>query len=486
MIALVLLASALACGPEDIPALFREARQAEQRRDLAGALDKYNAVLAADPSIAEVWANKGLVLYELDRHREALRAFQKAVELKPQLANAQLFLGLEFVRFDEPQKALAPLGLALRFDPGSTRVRCALADAHAQLGHHEQAISLYRDVLDREPGMEDARYRLALAYLNLSKSSARKLVDSGSGYGKLLLADYLAITGADESAESNYRAAFEALPDSPEAGDAFRAFFVGRNEPDKARAITKAHSDSRRDGLAPAIALYRERRYEAAFRLLVRSTGDRASYWLSLTCRTLARELLVQSVERNPDSFQTHLLLADVAVQSGDTSAAGAEYEKAARLVPGNAEAQLLYIRFLAASDPEAALHWAQEAARKLPANPELNLELGTLLLKAGDERAAAARFRRALERRPGLGGARAGLASALAAAGAFGEAIVEMERVVSDDPDGSWHYRLATWYRREGRTAESQEAFAATARIKADRRAKEIARFRELTAPQR
>lgn len=485
MIAVWLLAAALA-GPgpaDDLQSLFREARLAEQRRDFRTALEKYNAALKADPTIGEIWANKGLVLFELERHREALQSFEKAAELNPRLVVPQLFRGLELLRFGEPRKALGPLNAAIRLDPGNLQARCALADAHARLGDYERSIGLYREVLERQAGMEQARYGLAIAYLDYSKATARKLVESGSGYGKLLLADYLAVGGAAEAAEANYRAALEALPASPEARAAARAFYTAAGQAEKAKSIP-APDAAAGDPLALPIELAARGRFEQALPAFTQSKGERALYWLSLTCRFLARDLLAETVAANPNSFQARLLLADVAKNTGDDAAAQTEYGRAAALAPGNVEVQLLFIRFAASRDPAGALEAARRALESLPNHPELNVEFGRLLLKQGMPGDAAVRFRRALEAEPGLAAAHAGLADAYAAAGDLKQAIAAMERAARGDPDGSWHYRLANWYRAAGRVEDARAAFAETARIKSELLARQQARFLQLNSP--
>jgi predicted Zn-dependent protease len=95
-------------------------------------------------------------------------------------------------------------------------------------------------------------------------------------------------------------------------------------------------------------------------------------------------------------------------------------------------------------------------------------------------------RFRRALDAEPGLAAAHAGLADAYAAAGEIKPAITEMERAARSDPDGSWHYRLANWYREAGRAENARAAFAETARIKSELLARQQARFFELNSPNR
>ena len=134
-------------GAQDPPAeiqarivpLFQSARQAEQRRDFAQAAKFYDEILALDPKLAEIWTNKGLALYELGRHREALEAFGRAASLKPALITPQLFLGIEFVRFGEALKAVAPLEAVLAREPGHKQARYELAEAEMRLERFEPA-----------------------------------------------------------------------------------------------------------------------------------------------------------------------------------------------------------------------------------------------------------------------------------------------------------------------------------------------------------
>ncbi len=428
MIAALLLMIAAAGSPEDIAALFRQARQAEQRRDFAAALENYDRVLAIDSRIAEVWANKGLVLHEMERHREALHAFEKAAELKPSLLVPQLFRGLERLRLGDPARAIGPLEAALELSPGHAEASNALAHACLQTGQFKRAVGLFRSIIARDPSAERPYYGLAVAYLNWSKVTARKLVDAASPYGTLLVAEYLAATGLDEPAAVKRRAAERAL---------------AREKP----------------------------------------AADRALYEFSIECRVKARQALAEAVARNPGSFRAHLLSADLARNSGDDLTAMAEYEQAARLAPHETDVQLTYIRFLAPRDPSAALDYARVVGARRPADPELNSELGRLLLKSDSVAEALVHFRRALDADPVSPAARAGLAESLAKTGEFEAAIREMERAVQADPDGSWHYRLAGWYRSVGRTDQARAAFAATARLKAEQRRREQESFLALTS---
>lgn len=161
-----------------IVALFEQARQAEQRGDLLASAGLYKKILILDPTLAEVWANKGLVLYELQKHQEAVSAFEKAAALKPALLTPHLFLGIEYLRLGEASKAVPALKSALAVEPHHPQASYELANAYAALDRFELAIENYQNLLRHNPGMEQAWYRLGIAYMNWSKAAGLDLVDA--------------------------------------------------------------------------------------------------------------------------------------------------------------------------------------------------------------------------------------------------------------------------------------------------------------------
>jgi tetratricopeptide (TPR) repeat protein len=153
-----------------IVALFQQARQAEQRREFSEAARLYDKILALDPKVAEVWTNKGLALYELSKHREALAAFTKAATLKPRLLTPHLFLGIIYLKLGEPEKAIGPLESALRLEPRHPQATCelanaraGLADAYAVLGETDRAIAEMKQALSADTD-GSMHYRLGRWY----------------------------------------------------------------------------------------------------------------------------------------------------------------------------------------------------------------------------------------------------------------------------------------------------------------------------------
>src|SRR5262249_6075192 len=179
----------------EIVPLFKMARQAEQRGDFEEAVKCYDQILKLDGRIGEVWTNRGLCLYELNKQGEAVKSFVKAAALNPRLAMPHLFLGIEYLRLGKPDKAASSLQTVLILEPNHPQATYELANAYVQLERFEQARELYQQLLRRDPNMEEARYRLGIAYLNWSRSAARKLLDSpdATSYGKILLAGLQAV-----------------------------------------------------------------------------------------------------------------------------------------------------------------------------------------------------------------------------------------------------------------------------------------------------
>lgn len=211
-----------------ITSLFDQARRAEKEHDFTEALRLYNLILGLDPDLAEVWTNKGLVLHDLSRYREALAAFETSAKLKPGLLTPQLFSGIEYLKLGEPQNALKPLRIALTLEPHHPQATYELGNAYAQLEQFEAARMAYLDLTQYHPEMDQPWYGLGIAYLNWSKLTARKLIEAKprSPYGTLLLAELQAVGGILVDAEANFRAAVEGLPNLVDSRLALARFYL--------------------------------------------------------------------------------------------------------------------------------------------------------------------------------------------------------------------------------------------------------------------
>jgi len=107
------------------------------------ALKAYEKSLEMDPDSFVVWDNKGNTLTKLKRYEEALRAFEKSIELKPDDAKswmAKRNVLVELSRYDE---ALNALDKAIELCPDDDKYPVALAFANnlAKLGRYDEALN---------------------------------------------------------------------------------------------------------------------------------------------------------------------------------------------------------------------------------------------------------------------------------------------------------------------------------------------------------
>ena len=96
---------------------FDAARHAEKSGDLDKAAAEYEAVLAANPDVAEVRTNLGLIYYRQGKNDAAVKAFEQALQNKPNLLSATLFLGMAYVRVSQYKLAIEPLKKVILLNP---------------------------------------------------------------------------------------------------------------------------------------------------------------------------------------------------------------------------------------------------------------------------------------------------------------------------------------------------------------------------------
>src|ERR1700730_10414960 len=102
---------------ETVRAHFSAAQEAQQRRDYAVAEREYRAVLAALPNFAEFRMNLGLLYQLRDRTPEAMAEFRLALNVKPTLAGANFFLGVDYCKSGNGAKEIPYLKARPRQEP---------------------------------------------------------------------------------------------------------------------------------------------------------------------------------------------------------------------------------------------------------------------------------------------------------------------------------------------------------------------------------
>ncbi len=155
--------------PKDKIAIFNELSRARES-GLGGEPDKavaaIRAIIASDPTIGDAHFGLGNVLYRARRFPEALEAFSKALDLKPDdsfaainVANCYQAMG----RYDEAEAFV--LGhIARGFE--DSQLYFLLGNIKVHHGQPDKAIPYFEKCLEGNPGSASAHNALGAVYLN--------------------------------------------------------------------------------------------------------------------------------------------------------------------------------------------------------------------------------------------------------------------------------------------------------------------------------
>ena len=162
--------------------------------------------LAGDRARARDQLEKGKEFYRNDQDAEAVLAFQEAVRLDPDLAEAHFRLGLGYESLDKREeaevqykKAVAAYRKYLESNENDPEAHYEFGQTYAGLGQYSDAIREYREAAKLKDNDPDIYYDLGVAYTKLAQYDA-----AASAFSKSLEIDpenFRAQDGLDEAKE---------------------------------------------------------------------------------------------------------------------------------------------------------------------------------------------------------------------------------------------------------------------------------------------
>jgi len=140
-----------------------------QVRHWQNSLTLYKHALAVTENNYVIHCNYGSYLNEGGRHEEAIEHCQKALQLKPDYADAHNNFGVMMIQNGKLEDAIEHFQKALQLKPDYADAHNNLGNALGSLGKHEQAIEHFQQVLKLKPDYADAHYNLAVVLLRQNK-----------------------------------------------------------------------------------------------------------------------------------------------------------------------------------------------------------------------------------------------------------------------------------------------------------------------------
>lgn len=161
---------------------LQEARELRDKGDLAGAMVKYEKIVAANPAHLEARAEVGILYHRLGYQERALPHLKAAREGGRGDAEFLMALGECQLSLGERREALAVLLEAEKKSPGA-RSALAVGDAYADLDRFDEAADAYRRLLESEPKFVVAALRLNRTLLLQGKVAEAERLTEGAVAG---------------------------------------------------------------------------------------------------------------------------------------------------------------------------------------------------------------------------------------------------------------------------------------------------------------
>ncbi len=150
--------------------------RALEQNDYPAAVEALTKAAAADPKDYSVRFNLALAESLAGRDREAIEDYRKTLELKPDLYQANLNLGILLLRNKQAEAALSPLEAARAAKPAELRPSLYYADALLAAGRFDAAVDAFQNVLKLKADS-------AAAESGLGRALARKgQLDAAAGH----------------------------------------------------------------------------------------------------------------------------------------------------------------------------------------------------------------------------------------------------------------------------------------------------------------
>jgi tetratricopeptide (TPR) repeat protein len=218
-LALLFVLTASAPAPPTIEQLQAAAKAAEARGDVAGAVSKYEAMLALEPRLGAIYNNLGALHFRHGAYERAVVVLRKGLKVDPSMHSASALLGISLFKLGDAAAARAPLEAALRANPNDDHALGFLAKAHMKRGEWEEAAARLQQRARLQPKDQETWYLLGTVFMELSRKALARLneIDPDSALSHQVSGEILESMKNYDGALAEYKRSVELEPDRPGA-----------------------------------------------------------------------------------------------------------------------------------------------------------------------------------------------------------------------------------------------------------------------------
>lgn len=460
----VALCLALALPAQDAPnALAERAQRAMAERRFADAATAYGELAKSFPAEPALQANLGMALHLSARDQEAVAPLRRAAAAMKDSFPAHFFLGASLTRIGQFADAVPALQQATRIDPEHPFAKALLGDALEALGRFSEAADRWTELLALDRQNPYAHAGLVRCHEQLSAEAVEQLQDRDPesphllrllGHSRMMASQY-------PSALYLFRQALERAPGVRFAHEAIAEIYDRTGHPDWAEAERrKAASLPGPDCESndTAECMFVKGRYESLPPLTAGSSSEQ-TFWIARSHAALASRAF-DNLRALPETVDQLQLIADVLASQQRYSPAADAYQRALeiRASDPNLERRLAELLFLARRIDEAR-PMLERFRSADPRDARWPAMLGRLLADEQEYDKAVPLLETALALPDPPDSVPTDLARAYLSLGKAADAVKHLQAASRRDADGSIHYQLAQAYQRLGMRNEAREA---------------------------
>ncbi len=468
----------------------RKAEEAMNSRDFDEAASLYRQLDEKYPGMPGLKMNLGMALYFNGNALEALAYLKQATEMDPSLESAWFFSGMSCMDLGRPDQAVDYLKEFLKRKPLDYDARLLYADALFSLKRYDDAVKEYQAVLKGIPENPKAWYGIGNCFEALSNKYFDRLDELApeSGYWLALVADSRVVQKQFSSAYFLYREALEKTPGLRGVHYSISRIYRERGEHEWASIEEKRESDLGVPDCDKEKLLCCFLQGDFA-RIVDEGDTDKPEdlYWIIQAYNQLAVASF-SKLNELPSSYEVHALRAQIQENLGRYWESVSEWRKALEYVPGDVDVKKqLAINLYFNRNYEESNRLVQELLAEEPDSSQLNFLAGDILVYEQQAEKAIPYLEKAVKNDDSYITAHSSLGRAYMSLGKATEAVPHLERALETDEDGSIHYQLARAYQRSGRNEEARELMSKYQEIRRvlDEENKRLSEEVKITAPE-
>jgi tetratricopeptide (TPR) repeat protein len=129
------------------------------------AIKDFNRAIEIKPDYADAFYNRGIAYSKLGQHQRAIENYIKAIHLKPHDSDAYYNRGNSYAELGQHQRAIEDYNQAIQLKPDYADAYNTRAKIYTMLGQYQHAIEDYNKAISIKQDYADAYYNRGVAYL---------------------------------------------------------------------------------------------------------------------------------------------------------------------------------------------------------------------------------------------------------------------------------------------------------------------------------